>query len=288
MRHSLNIQIGPVAFRIGSAWPAPLAALAKLYAAYPAPADGLADFTVRLEPEKPWRRFVRPAVAIRGDYILPDAAPLPLAHGLLAAEMGMNLQMALGQKYYLLLHAATVEKDGRALIMTGESGAGKSTLAALLGERGWRLMGDEFALLDLATGLLMPFPRAVSLKNGAIKVMEAEVSADRFGPLLEGTPKGTIRHLRPNDSALARMGEGAVPALILFPRFGPAQDVRAVGKAEVFMRLTQASTNYVALGRPGFEALTRLVEANPALAIDYPDTDTAIGLVEAFWRERAA
>ncbi len=64
---------------------------------------------------------------------------------LLAAEMGMNLQMALGQKTYLLLHAATVERDGRALILTGESGAGKSTLAALLGERGWRLMGDEFA-----------------------------------------------------------------------------------------------------------------------------------------------
>jgi HprK-related kinase A len=288
MRHSLNIQIGPVAFRIGSAWRAPLDALAGLYAAYPAPADGLADFTVRLEPERPWRRFVRPAVAIRGDYILPDAAPLPLAHGLLAAEMGMNLQMALGQKNYLLLHAATVEKDGRALIMTGESGAGKSTLAALLGERGWRLMGDEFALLDLATGLLMPFPRAVSLKNGAIKVMEAEVEADRFGPKLEGTPKGTIRHLRPNAAALGRMGEGAAPCLILFPRFGPAQDVRAVGKAEVFMRLTQASTNYVALGRQGFDALTRLVESNPALAIDYPDTATAIALVEDFWRERAA
>ena len=69
-------------------------------------------------------------------------------------------------------------------------------------------MGDEFALLDLATGLLMPFPRAVSLKNGAIRVMEAEVAADRFGPLLEGTPKGTIRHLRPNATALGRMGEG--------------------------------------------------------------------------------
>ena len=198
MRHSLALQIGPIAFRVGSAWRAPLDALAALYADYPEPADSLCDFTVRLEPEKPWRRFIRPSVAIRGDYILPDAAPLSLAHGLLAAEMGMNLQMALGQKNYLLLHAATVEKDGRALIMTGESGAGKSTLAALLGERGWRLMGDEFALLDLATGALMPFPRAVSLKNGAIRVMEAEVAADRFGPRLEDTPKGAIRHMRPN------------------------------------------------------------------------------------------
>jgi HprK-related kinase A len=288
MRHRLDIQIGPVAFRIGSAWRAPLDALARLYATYPKPAGGLADFTVRLEPEKPWRRLLRPSVAIRGDYILPDAAPLSLAHGLLAAEMGMNLQMALGQKNYLLLHAATVEKDGRGLVMTGESGAGKSTLAALLGERGWRLMGDEFALLDMASGDLMPFPRAVSLKNGAIGVMEAEVPAERFGPRLENTPKGAIRHMRPNGTALSRMGEGARPALILFPRFGQARDVRGVGKAEVFMRLTQASTNYVSLGRPGFDALTRLVEGNPALAIDYPDTGTAVGLIEDFWRERAA
>jgi HprK-related kinase A len=288
MRHRLDIQIGPVSFRIGSAWKAPLDALARLYACYPAPEDGLADFTVRLEPERPWRRFIRPSVAIRGDYTLADAAPLSLAHGLLAAEMGMNLQMALGQKRYLLLHAATVEKDGRALIMTGESGAGKSTLAALLGERGWQLMGDEFALLDMASGDLLPFPRAVSLKNGAIRVMEAEVAAERFGPRLEGTLKGAIRHMRPNDAALARMGERAMPALILFPRFGEARAVRPVGAAEVFMRLTQASTNYVALGRSGFDALTRLIGANQALAIDYPDTGTAIGMVEEIWRARAA
>jgi HprK-related kinase A len=288
MRHRLALQIGPVAFRVGSAWRAPLDALAGLYAGYSAPADGLSDFTVRLEPEKPWRRFIRPSVAIRGDYILPDAVPMSLAHGLLAAEMGMNLQMALGQKRYLLLHAATVEKDGRALIMTGESGAGKSTLAALLGERGWRLMGDEFALLDMDNGSLLPFPRAVSLKNGAIAVMEAEVDAARFGPRLDGTPKGAIRHLRPNAEAIARMREGAKPALILFPRFGEAAAVRGVGQAEVFIRLTQASTNYVALGRRGFDALTGLVRSVPALAIDYPDTDSAIGLIDDFRRELAA
>jgi HprK-related kinase A len=288
MRHSLSIQIGPVAFRIGSAWKAPLDALARLYAAYPAPQDGICDFTVRLEPEKPWRRYFRPSVAIKGDYILPDTAPLSLAHGLLAAEMGMNLQMALGQKQYLLLHASTVEKDGRALIMTGDSGAGNSTLAALLGERGWRLMGDEFALLDMESGALLPFPRAVSLKNGAIKVMEAEVASERFGPRLDGTPKGEIRHMRPNDEALRRMGEAARPALILFPRFGEAAAVRGVGAAETFMRFTQASTNYVNLGARGFEALNRLIAENPALAIDYPDTDSALGMVESFWRELAA
>jgi len=287
MNHSLALQVGPVAFRIGSTWRAPLDALAQLYAAYPKPENDICDFTVRLEPEKPWRRWLRPSVAINGDYMLPDAAPLPLSMGLLAAEMGMNLQMALGQKRYLLLHASSAEKDGRALIMTGESGAGKSTLSALLGERGWRFMGDEFALLDLDDGRLWPFPRAISLKNGAIKVMEKEVAADRFGPLIADTPKGDIRHMRPNDAALSGMGEAAKPALILFPRFGVSEAVRPVGQAEIFMRLTQASTNYVALGAAGFGALTGLVANCPAAAIDYPDTDAAIGLVEQLWREAA-
>lgn len=284
MRHRLDLRIGPVGFRIGSEWVGPLDALKRLYAGYPE-AGPVCDFTVRLEALRPWRRWLRPSVAIRGDYVLPDAAPLSLAHGLLAAEMGMNLQMALGQKHFLLLHAASVERDGRALLMTGESGAGKSTLSALLGERGWRLMGDEFALLDLRDFSLRAFPRAISLKNQAISLFDG-VAPDRLGPLMEDTPKGKIRHLRPNEEAIARMDETARPALILFPRFGEGleQAVRPVGAAEAFVRLTQASTNYVTLGEPGFDALNALLQAAPARAIDYPDTDTAIALVEELWR----
>ena len=285
MRHAVNVAIGPVSFRVGSAWKAPLAVLAGLYGDYPAPPDDVCDFTVRLEPEKPWRRWLRPSVAIHGDYMLPDAAPLSLAHGLLAAEMGMNLQMALGQKRFLLLHAATVERDGKAVVLTGESGAGKSTLAALLGERGWRLMGDEFALLDCETRLLHPFPRAISLKNGSIAVMRKVAGEARFGPVLEGTPKGTIRHLKPRADAVARMKEPARAALILFPRYGSERALRPVGPAEVFVRLTQASTNYVALGARAFDALSQLVAACPAVAIDYPDAETAIDLVETLFAE---
>jgi hypothetical protein len=42
--------------------------------------------------------------------------------------------------------------------------------------------------------------------------------------------------------------------------------------SETFVRLTQASTNYVALAERGFDALTRLVRTVPARALDYPDT----------------
>jgi hypothetical protein len=50
---------------------------------------------------------------------------LPLAQGLLAAEMAMNLQMALGWRRHLLLHASAVERDGRVLVMTGAVGIGQ-------------------------------------------------------------------------------------------------------------------------------------------------------------------
>jgi hypothetical protein len=101
--------------------------------------------------------------------------------------------------------------------------------------------------------------------------------------LLAGTPKGDIRHLVPDAAAIAAMDRPAAPALILFPRFGFESAERDVPPSEVFVRLTQASTNYVALGERGFDALTRIVKTVPARAIDYPDTDSAIAQVEALW-----
>lgn len=281
MRHRFDVRIGPVGFRVGSDWRAPVDALADLYRDYPKPE--IADFTVRLSAARPWRRFVRPSVTIGGDYMLPEAAPLPLRHGLLAAEMAMNLQVALGHRRHLLLHASAVERDGRVLLMTGESGAGKSTLAALLSSRGWRFMGDEFAFIAPGTGLAHAFPRIVSLKNEGVAAARAAWPDARFGPWLAGTPKGDIRHLVPPADAVARMDEPARPALLVFPRFGFAAAVAPVPRSEAFVRLTQASTNYTAMGEAGFAALTRLVRTVPSVAIDYPDGAAACAQVEALW-----
>ncbi len=263
----------------------PIDQLAELYRDYPQPE--FTDFTVRLEPTGWLRRWLRPSVAIGGDYTLPDAAPLPLEQGLLAAEMAMNLQMALGWRRHLLLHASAVERDGRVLVMTGQSGSGKSTLSALLGSQGWRFLGDEFVLLDPATGDVAPFPRLISLKNSAISAMQAAKPDGQFGPLLAGTPKGDIRHMVPPPDAIAQMGQYGTPALLLFPRYGYPGAVREVAPGETFMRLTQASTNYVALGEAGFTTLTRFVKSVPSRAIDYQSGDEAIALVEKLWERLA-
>lgn len=283
MKHHLTLRVGPAVFRIGSAWAQPIAALRHLYRDYPQEGGAVADFTVRLQPVKPWRQWLRPSIFIAGDHMLADAAPMALEHGLLAAEMGMNLQMALGWRRHLLLHAATVEKDGCAIILSGESGSGKSTLAALLGERGWRLMGDEFALFDLLDSQLAPFPRLVSLKNESVGAVLSAVGEPRLGPLMAATAKGDIRHLVPRTEAVAAMDVPARPVLILFPRFGSEGAARPMDRSETFVRLTQASTNYVALGEAGFRALTGLVADVPAVAIDYATGDEGIAMVEALF-----
>lgn len=287
MKHAFSVRVGPASFRIGSQWPALIAQLAHLYRDYPKPEGGIPDLTVRLYANRPWRRIVRPSVMIGGDFMIPDAAPLPLKHGLLAAEMGMNLQLALGWRRHLLLHAACVERDGKAVLLTGESGSGKSTLAALLMGRGWRLLGDEFALIDLTDGSARAFPRLISIKNAAVPLVDQALAGGRSGPLLLDTPKGTIRHFAPNAASVGAMDVPAKPVLMLFPTFGPAAAVREMQPSETFVRLTQASTNYVALAERGFEALTRLVRHVPTRAIDYPDTETAFAQIEALWSQFA-
>jgi serine kinase of HPr protein (carbohydrate metabolism regulator) len=47
-----------------------------------------------------------------------------------------------------LLHAATLERDGRAYVFAGPSGAGKTSLTLGLMARGWRLVTEEMTLVD--------------------------------------------------------------------------------------------------------------------------------------------
>ena len=148
----------------------------------------------------------------------------------------------------------------RALIMTGESGAGKSTLAALLGERGWRLMGDEFALIDLDDGTIHPFPRAVSLKNGD-RGDGANRPEARFGPA--GTRPRATSAICVHATTMRRWGGGdaglaPVPAL-------RRTDRRPAGRRRRGLRAPDPGLDQLCHPRrTGVDALSRFVATVPA------------------------
>jgi hypothetical protein len=65
---------------------------------------------------------------------------------------------------HAVLHAAAlVDRHDEALLLAAPSGHGKSSLALELARRGWRLLGDDIAPLELGTRRVWPFPRAVGV-----------------------------------------------------------------------------------------------------------------------------
>jgi HprK-related kinase A len=232
------------------------------------------------------RRWIRPKFRLACDFEPFETLPMPRRLGLLGFEMGMNLQMAAGWRRHIVLHAAAAARDDRAVMLIGDSGAGKSTLSALLSwSAGWRHFGDEFALLDLQEPKLHPYPRPISLKNESIAVMEARAPADRFGPRLENTVKGTIRHLLPPREAIAAMDAPAPIAMVIAPRFAPGATPqwRPMTKTETYVRLAASSTNQTLLGEAGFEAVWRCLDKAPAFDLVYGSSEGALELFEALW-----
>jgi serine kinase of HPr protein (carbohydrate metabolism regulator) len=88
-----------------------------------------------------------------------------------------------------LLHAATLEKGGRAYVFAGPSGAGKTTLTLGLMQRGWRLVTEEMTLID---------------RNLSVRGLARPIHADRASDLpaswrtndypVRGTAQNVLAH----------------------------------------------------------------------------------------------
>jgi hypothetical protein len=68
-----------------------------------------------------------------------------------------------------VLHAAAVERDGRAIVLAGPSGAGKTTLMLALIARGMRMSTDEIVHIDpngVVHGLARPVHSAAAVSSG--------------------------------------------------------------------------------------------------------------------------
>jgi hypothetical protein len=115
----------------------------------------------------------------------------------------------------LFFHAASVDVAGRGILIAGPKNTGKSTTSLALAARGHRLLGDEIAAVRTQTSELLPFPRAVSLRDG----VRSELLDERLRgtPSLEETYPDGSRRLRIKVSDLFdRVEPQAVPLAALF------------------------------------------------------------------------
>jgi len=267
---------GPFVVRLHSGIAAVAEAVSLFYADRIVDDRPFADFHIALVRPHGLRRWVRPQVWFDFDGARPFR-PLPLDQAPAVLEWGLNWCIAAHAHSWLVLHAAAVARDGRAVLLPGPPGAGKSTLAAALALSGWRLLSDELALLSLDASAVMPLDRPANLKNRSIDVIRGRFAAAVFGPTMADTAKGRVALLK-NPAA---SGPPAAPVAIVVPCFaaGEAAILEPMAKADACLLLGEHSFNYSILGRRGFEAAARLVESCGCWRLTYGDLDRALPLV---------
>jgi len=278
----LRIRIGPFIFNLRTQIRDFIVEFSFLYADFPiCDASEISDFRVRVAPARRWR----PWHEARAEFWADGASPFETFPRRLATpfvEWGFNWCTYNYAHQFLMFHSAVVEKAGRAAILVGPPGSGKSTLCAALLARGWRLLSDEFALIDPVHGWLLPIPRPVALKGVSIGLAERFLPHLQMGRVFADTRKGMLAHLRPPTEAVERQGEPARPGWVVFPTHteDAATKLVPLRKAVGFLRLEENCFNYKTLGRAAFDALSQLIDTAACYELPFAQAVAAAELVD--------
>lgn len=277
----LAIDFGLARVRVRGDVPGFGAALRVLYAHFPVePPAGFFEVSASLVRARGLRRHLRPQVDFVVDGERPFE-PFPADTHVPLFEWGVNFCLAQRCNHHLLLHAGAVERDGAGILLPALPGHGKSTLTAALAARGFRLLSDEFGVLRLSDGAMLPAPRPIALKNESIELIRRFSGDAVLGPAFPKTRKGTVAHLAPPAEGVARRREPVHPRLIVFPRFsrGESLQVEPMARSRAFARLSTNSFNYELLGPAAFEAVGRLVQQCDCYSLVYDDLESAVGAI---------
>lgn len=276
---------GPFNVRITSDIDEVALGLETLYADFPeADTRGFVDFEVRVASTSPLRRYIRRQASFACDGRIPFR-PLPARQAFTMLERGLNWVIAAHAHDHLVVNAAVVERNGRALILVAEPGSGKSTLCAALVHQGWRLLSDALALVRLDTGLLTPIARPVHLKNRSIDIVRALGPGIHIGPVCTDPVKGDVAHMRPPADSVTALQRPARPWMLVFPHYkeGAGLAVHAPGKAHAFAEVVRHSANFRLLASDGFHSIGRLMDQVRVFDMRYASLEQVLPEIQRLW-----
>ncbi|OAN12983.1 hypothetical protein A3K86_15035 [Photobacterium jeanii] len=251
------------------------------------------DFNLELNHGKGLRRWFKQQATFHFNHHEPFK-PLPLEQANAMLEWGMNWVIASYAHQYLIIHAATLEKDGQGIIISAPSGSGKSTLCAYLAANGWRLLSDELALVDPNTLELHGLGRPINLKNQSVDIMRGYYPTDSFSRIIKDTHKGQISLVKPLNQGQYKNDKSspltAIPQLLIFVNYQADEVCYAepVSKSVALTEVIQNSFNFGLLNQDGFSTASQLVNQADAVFIEYGQFEACESVIEEYLNAKSA
>lgn len=276
----LGFRIGPFVVHLRSAVEAIDRSVGLLYARYPLD-DGVGGhFRLWVDAPSLARRLFRPQVQADFDGQQPFI-PLPRSMAAPMLEAGLNWCIGTHAHQFLTIHAATMERGGVALVMPAPPGSGKSTLCAALVARGWRLLSDEFALIDPATGELVAVPRPIALKDGSIEMIRAWWPEAVFGVPAINNENQTVVYVRAPEASVVRAEVRCRPAYVVIPKYtaGAPPVLTPLSPARTALHLADSSFNYNLHGRIGFERIVEIADGARGFTFEYSRVEDGVDAI---------
>lgn len=199
------------------------------------------------------------------------------------AKLGTFLQEKMmtstyqSQPYLIALHAASVEKNGKVIIMPAVAESGKTTLTATLLQHGFKLFSDESTSLD-HNGYVHPLPFCMNIKEGSWSVLDKtypQLSERDTHSRFDGQ---NIRFLPPEN-----MHKGRQKATyIIFPKYtrGAKTSLTSISAKEALLKISEASYQVQDhMDENKFEHILKNLISLPRYTLVYSDLDEAIAII---------